>query len=124
MSAYLEIGFEREADLTSLRRFLSESGPDGVTAESLTATAIPDNAMTVPALQALGMTLASTGTASGALLVVREWLKTRVTKVKVSVGPDRQRAIEVTGVNVDQVLAKAETTLTRMLEEDRGHDGS
>jgi hypothetical protein len=124
MSAYLEIGFEREADLKSLRGFLSQSGPREVTAECLTAGGTPDNAMAVPIPQALGMTLASTGAVSGTLLVVREWLKTRVTKVKVSVGPDRRRAVEVTGVNADQALAKAESLLGRMLEEDAGHGGN
>jgi hypothetical protein len=121
MSAYLEVGFEREADLKSLHDFLSESGPREVAAERLAVGATPDNAMTGQILQVLGMTLASTGTVSGTLLVVREWLKTRVVRVKVSVGPDRQRAVEVTGVNVDQVLAQAEALLRGMLDGDAGH---
>jgi hypothetical protein len=119
--AHLIISFDREADLDSLQRFLSENVLREVTVEFVASDTAPDNAMAGQTLEQLLVTFAGTGAVSGTLLVVREWLKTRVVRIKLSTGNDGERAVEVTAVNAAEVLQQVESVLTRMLEEGREH---
>ncbi len=117
MSAQFQVDFDREADLTSLRRFLGDGVP-GVVTDAGVVKSAPDNALAGGALTQLAVTLAGTGGAVGsALMVIREWVKNKKTSIRISAGRDGGPSIEIDSANVDKVLPAVAVLLKQMLDE-------
>lgn len=122
MSADLRIGFERQSDLESLWHFINENATGQVTIDSASSDSGPGNSMAADIVRELVLGFSSTSTISGTLLVVRQWLKTKVVRITVSVGADGGKAIDVTSTSPDAALDRAATVLAQMLEAGEGHE--